>query len=229
MVCHGVPSPSVWQNYLDETFIHSGCKQKGEKQFFSSKNAKTAINWINFRDKKNGWKNFGFALNHGYASRDLKDSDCAASTFFEHFGANLYMQAFLNNWSLRPSCFDCKAKGGSSQADIAIGDFWGIDKFSSYHDDDRGTSCIICRTLRGKHMILDLDNIKLTGVPYDIILAGNPNIECSADESIKTKQFCQLFVEKGISATMQDLCYVPIWRRIISRVKHTIERTLNFK
>lgn len=62
------------------------------------------------------------------------------------FSENTYMQAFLANFSLRPSCYHCPVKGGKSGSDLTIGDFWGIEKIAPELDDDKGCSLIIAHT-----------------------------------------------------------------------------------
>lgn len=45
ILCHGVPSPKVWQRYLDEKKAQFKCND---------------IRQINFRNKKNGWSQYHF-------------------------------------------------------------------------------------------------------------------------------------------------------------------------
>lgn len=52
LACHGVPSPSVWSDYLDEE-INFHCND-------NIPNPKTSINDVRFRDKTNGWKKYRF-------------------------------------------------------------------------------------------------------------------------------------------------------------------------
>lgn len=87
---------------------------------------KRKIDAISFRNKNLGWKN-----------------TVLLSTIFPE---NEYMQAFLANFSLRPSCYHCPVKGGKSGSDLTISDFWGIEKIAPELDDDKGCSLIIAHT-----------------------------------------------------------------------------------
>ena len=55
VICHGVPSPLVWQKYLE----------------YKSKGLKPAN--VNFRDKSTGWKNYSFSIDD-YSTKHLGDA-----------------------------------------------------------------------------------------------------------------------------------------------------------
>ena len=79
VVCHGVPSPKVYQKRLDEVTELSS----------------SPVIKVNFRDKTPGWKRFNIVFqteNHIFAT---------------HKRRGPYMRLFLNNVSTRPSCSDC--------------------------------------------------------------------------------------------------------------------------
>ena len=71
VICHGVPSPLVWKDYLHSILSVSN------------------IESVSFRNKSTGWKNFSFAIRG-------KDN----SMFVEPFTQNLFMKGFLNNFFL---------------------------------------------------------------------------------------------------------------------------------
>lgn len=128
-VCHGVPSPKVWQRYLDEV-VTSG---------------KQAINDVKFRNKSNGWKKFNFVLS--YNNEEKSYSLCSWHQ------QNHYMRAFLSDMILRPSCHECRAKQGSSHSDITIADFWGIHIEMPEMDDDKGTGLVLVNTEKGRNAL----------------------------------------------------------------------------
>ena len=59
-VCHGVPSPEVWRNYLSSIIRPKGVDGKNSVPL--SLNDMPSIESISFRDKRNGWKKFGFSV-----------------------------------------------------------------------------------------------------------------------------------------------------------------------
>lgn len=154
VACHGVPSPLVWQEYLKD------------------KNP-TAIN---FRDKRNGWKNYHFTLNGKSVPHDNDN----------------FMGCFLENYSLRPACFDCQAKHGSSQADLNIADLWGISQIAPAIDDDRGTSTIIAWNEQGNTIAkaIDLDTQE---IEFTKVAKHNPAIVSSTTKPSDHNDFWQSF------------------------------------
>lgn len=154
-VCHGVPSPKVWERYLKEV----------------TEAGKRAIQDIKFRDKPQGWKRFNFTLEYNEDNKEYSMSS--------YNGDNHYMRAFLSDMILRPSCYNCQAKSGRSQSDITIADFWGIETVLPSMDDDKGTSLVLIHTEKGKQIFAD-SRIKKEAVQYADALAHNPAIEHSA-------------------------------------------------
>lgn len=129
-----------------------------KKYIGSLENKYGKIQSVNFRHKKNGWNNFGLMKNQKYHSKDI-DS---------------YMQLFLNNYCLRPSCYECAAKS-LKLADISLADFWGIREVVPNFDDDKGVSLVIVRTEKG-HEIFDKvsKRIEYIEVEYEDGVKKNP-------------------------------------------------------
>lgn len=143
-ICHGVPSPGVFRAYLAEEMAKLA--RQGEKKYsfaFSTipsipkADALAArlgcrIEDIRFRDKTNGWKKYSFALSLSKASAAgekiqfcaLTDEERATSSCFTE---NVFMQAFLRDLILRPSCYACPAKCFRSGSDLTLGDYWGVE------------------------------------------------------------------------------------------------------
>lgn len=136
-ICHGVPSPGVWRNYLEEI--------KSSRSEAAGKN--TVLTDITFREKQLGgysWGKYGFVVLKSPTEGDKK-SVLLSSTFQD----NVYMKAFLGNFILRPSCYSCVAKQGESGADITIADFWGINEFHPEFNDDKGVGLVFIHTNNG--------------------------------------------------------------------------------
>lgn len=194
VVCHGVPSPLVWRRYLND-FILCLEGAAGKNTVLSSLKGNPVLTGLNFRDKQTGWKKYGFvALG---MSADKADQNSVSSLNsqdimlrHETLDKNLFMQVFLKNLCLRPSCADCPAKSGKSGSDITIADFWGINRYLPDLDDDRGTSLVLINTDRGMAYFEQVQrNVKYTETAYEQALAGNPSIE----HSIKETKYVSLF------------------------------------
>ena len=82
-ICHGVPSPKVWENYVS----------------FREDKACSQTKKIAFRCKDEGWKRYSilFIFKNNTVYRETIEKE-------------LFMRAFLKNLCLRPSCYACKFK-----------------------------------------------------------------------------------------------------------------------
>lgn len=122
IICHGVCSPMVFDKY---------CK-------YLSNEYDSKINDFEFRNKKDGWN-----------SANIKVKFKNGENYIELAKYNNYNRAFLNNYLLRPSCYNCEFPGKNQHSDLTIGDFWGIDKVKKEENDNKGLSVIKVNTEKG--------------------------------------------------------------------------------
>ena len=100
LICHGVPSQKVFDNYLASEF-------PGEKVLHTD-----------FRDKKDGWGvgSLTTTTTTTQRKRSLKDFD------------DPFLQAFFANVSLRECCYGCAYACMPRTGDFTMADFWGVPK-----------------------------------------------------------------------------------------------------
>ncbi|MEH2849257.1 Coenzyme F420 hydrogenase/dehydrogenase, beta subunit C-terminal domain [Segatella copri] len=177
-VCHGVPSPMIWRGYLNEKIRPLGVDGRNMVSQLSLKDL-PVITGISFRDKRYGWKKYGFSVRAKSASKADKNlvSQSVEVTdktlLYEPHKANLYMKGFLKNLYLRPSCYACPAKCGKSGADYTLADFWGASTYVGDFDDDKGLSAVL--VYKNKVNIESLDMaFKVVGL--NDILSQNPAV-----------------------------------------------------
>lgn len=142
IICHGVPSPFIWQKYLEQ---------------YNS----TELSSISFRDKTNSWKRYEVVIRQGEKTLIRED-----------IGKNIYMKLFLSDLCLRPSCSNCSSKSGKSKSDITIADFWGIQHLHHDFDDDKGCNLILINSKKGLNLFnkLECDKIETdfnTAIKYN--------------------------------------------------------------
>lgn len=174
VACHSVPSPKVWKNYINS---------KKDISFDS----------INFRDKTNGWLNYGFSL-----------SDKNNCVFYQKSSENVYMRGFLNDLYSRPSCAACPAKAGKSGSDITLADFWGIWEVKPDFDSHTGASAVIVNSSKGMIAIRQLTSINFEKVNYEDIIRYNSALIKPAKFPKQRIEFWQKFEHEGID------CIAPI-------------------
>ena len=192
VVCHGVPSPMVWRDYLD---YKRAKRASGKNTVSSSLNELPVIAGISFRDKTNGWKKFAFKISYA-ASKAAENSlsKSADNTNYEitPFSEDLFMKGFLKNLYLRPSCYHCAARQGKSGADISIADYWGIQSIHPEIDDDKGTGLILINTKQGANYFNSTANqIDSLTSSYNKAIMQNPCIVKSVKEPNRRQQFWQ--------------------------------------
>ena len=193
LICHGAPSPLLWQKY-----IHS-------------QSANREISRINFRDKSCGWKNFSVAL---YFSNNQVEK----KVFHNHE----YMKLFLKNVCLRSSCYNCDFKGINRISDITLADFWGIQHEFPELDDNKGTSFVIAQTHKGKEIICSLDNCIMEEIPLEKGAKYNPPLVKSVDCPIsRTSFFTDMITEsltiKQLAAKYAATPFLLRLKKIIKR------------
>lgn len=142
IICHGVPSPFIWQKYLEQY-------------------NPADLSSISFRDKTNSWKRYEVVIRQGKKTLIRED-----------IGKNIYMKLFLSDLCLRPSCSNCSSKSGKSKSDITIADFWGIQHLHPDFDDDKGCNLILINSKKGLNLFnkLECDKIETdfyTAIKYN--------------------------------------------------------------
>ncbi|MCQ2229260.1 MAG: Coenzyme F420 hydrogenase/dehydrogenase, beta subunit C-terminal domain [Bacteroidales bacterium] len=153
-VCHGVPSPMVWKNYLDELKT----KLKTNEQ--------NKIKNVSFRDKTYGWSKYSF---------DIKTSK---QNITETLDANPFLRGFIHDLYLRQSCNNCKAKNLSSGSDWTCADTWGGAIIYPDYVDDTGCSTLIVNTNRGSRFI-ELVPYQFRTIDFSKVASYNKSIYIS--------------------------------------------------
>lgn len=126
--CHGVPGPGLWEKYV---------KALSEKYGMQ-------INDIRFRAKGRSWRKYDFVI-----------SDAEKSVVTPH-SKDPYMLLFLQDMTLRPSCYQCPFRKGRSGSDLTLADLWNVSEASPEMDDDRGVSLILVNSEKGRETIAGL-------------------------------------------------------------------------
>lgn len=128
LICHGVPSPLIYQKYLSELE-----EKAGEK-------IKTFI----FRDKqRGGWNTHIERIVYNSNKEEIR---------------NDYTKLFYTNLSLRPSCGKCKFARIERISDFTIGDFWGIQNKYPDFIYKNGVSVIFLNTEQSLNIFSEVEN-----------------------------------------------------------------------
>lgn len=147
VLCHGTPSPKLFEKYIEEL----------ERKYQSK-----VINF-KFRDKKNGWQTPTITI-------DFENGKRISKMLVKNNFGNAFSKGLIN----RPSCYNCEFVGYNSSSDIRVADFWATrDKYKSM-DDNKGISMVLLNTEKGKNIFDKIKaNYNYTEIPYEDALLRN--------------------------------------------------------
>lgn len=147
LICHGVPSPDVFNDYLKYTE-----KKYGDK-----------ITGFNFREKKiNKW---------GTHIEEIKFQNR------KNVYCDWYANLFYNDANLRPNCYNCQYIPTDRNTDITIGDFWGVENVLPDFYNPHGVSAVMVRSKKALKLLeSQKENIELVEVKEKDIVSPQPRL-----------------------------------------------------
>lgn len=198
-VCHGVPSPMVWKEYIKYRM-----REDGENKIPCS---------INLRNKKAGWSKYGYSNVFQYADgkeHSIKSND------------SLFMKLFVGDYINRKSCASCFFKGYGRISDITLGDFWGIWDIAPEMDDDKGTSLVLVQSDRGRRIWSEIKGkMVMKEVSLEEASKENPSILVSSASDKKREEVLML-IKSGKIGEISRMLSVPK-KSIIIRLKNKVD------
>jgi ferredoxin len=148
LVCHGVPSPGVWEDFVRDQ------ETRRHKQ----------LQTVRFRNKVTGWQESHLTLLY-------QDGTAESAPLFR----TEYGRAFGRALFLRPSCYRCPYASMTRPGDFTLGDFWGLRPDELPDQQSRGVSLLMVNTPHASHVF---DRLALTrqAFPPERAIAGNPRL-----------------------------------------------------
>lgn len=207
LVCHGVPSQTLF-----DKFIEWKEEQIGEK-----------IEEFNFRDKNK--KSWGC-----YSSIRTK-----SKTIYEDSNENPYYRAFLNGDIYRDCCYDCLYATEDRIGDITIADFWGCEDYYPKFTDKNGVSAVLINNEKGKKIFesikkdieyIETDIIKVKRKNHNLERPNKRNeIRKKAYNNLEDKNFQTIMVENlNYKYTFLDRVKKIMPNSLKKKIKKWIER-----
>lgn len=198
VLCHGAPSPGLWEKYVKALEHKHGARME----------------YVRFKDKSSSWRHYAFTTSFG--SCEYMDDP--------------YMALFVQDMTLRPSCYKCAVRGGGSGSDITLSDLWSVQMSAPEMADDRGVSGVYVYTEKGRHL-LAASGVQLRSVDLDLSRLDNGGFHDPSGMPEKREEFF-----KGVHSTGDLIKHMktyvvrkPIWirayrgaRRFLSSCKKKI-------
>lgn len=212
LICHGVPSPAVWEHYI---------QYRGEQDAQGERPTS-----INLRSKESGWA--GYSIRFDYAG---------GQTYRMPNSQDPYLRCFVKDLCLRPSCYACSFKGIDRCSDFTLGDYWGVWSQLPELDDNQGTSIVLLHSEKAKRIWPELlSGMKAVQVDADQCFSENPSALSSATEPDDRQMFLSRYQSEDFSDLADELAPIPIPPKpqtsvtsVLHRAAHKIKRMLGIQ
>lgn len=170
LVCHGVPSSALFEDYLDW------------------KETKAGVRVIAYasRDKmRSGWSCLGSITFDGFKTQALRADDP-------------YVLLFSQSVALRPSCYTCPYACAVRVGDLTIGDLWGAESLDLDFDLNLGLSVVLVNNEVG-HGLLDScsDDARMIPVLFDDVARSNRNLLQPSEVPAQREIFVEAYERYG--------------------------------
>lgn len=198
IICHGVPSPKVFKLY----------KENLKNKYNSN------IKDIRFRDKTSGWNKFSYVT-------EFDNNEIHSKTLHE----DIYMKGFLNDLYLRPSCYECKAKNFSSNSDISLADYWGVERRHLEFGDDKGTSLVLINTKKGKDIFQKIScHMEVMQTDLEFAISNNPCIIRPVRYNKNRDKFFKLINQDNLENSITKYIKPPLSQKIRWKIRSSFEK-----
>ena len=199
LICHGVPSPKLWEKYVE----------------YQEKKHNSKIIKVNFRNKT-----------YGYHSGTMNLVFDNGKKYYGSARVDYMLKSFFTEISSRPCCYDCKFKDRKHISDFTIFDAWTVNRttYNKVKDDDRGYTNIFVNSNKGKEI---LKKIKKDYTLYEIdidkaIELDGIMVENSAIPNKNRKEYYKFFKENSIENTIKKFIPVTGKDMIIENIKNIL-------
>lgn len=210
IICHGVPSPLLFQKYI---------------KYLENKNNFKILNY-EFRNKKaSAWGTFKGLITYeknGICREKIINAD------FDKYFAN-----FLKAEGYRESCYNCLFASENRNADFTIGDFWGIEKIKPKMLDNNGVSEIIINSKKGVDFFEKIkDNFEYEDVSFEDIIKYNGQLSHPSKRSNKRDSWYknidnenEYFKNLKIEHSINDYIKIFIPSNLKNKLKQYLKKT----
>ena len=165
---------------------------------------------LSFRDKSRSWCHYDFRVNDK-AVPYMKDP---------------YMALFVQDMTLRPSCYSCPARDGRSGSDITLGDLWSVAEVVPDMNDDKGVSLVFANSEDGKNALESL-GLDLKEVDFNAARLNNRGFSKTIVIPEKRSEFFSgIHSAEDLHSYMKGFVTRPPLLKMLRRYLYKIKRKL---
>ena len=189
VLCHGVPSPMIFEEYKKR---HNG----------------NEISNIKFRYKKPSWTIFSMKI-------DYKNGSSYSNTTYK----DEYIRAFLEDYITNEVCCECKYTGKDRVSDITLADFWGyISESFKNRNTEKGISLVIVNTKVVEEYFYKIkERIVYIEKTFEEAAKGNQCLRKPFQKNKLYNEFCKNYFLAGYDDTVKKYIReknMPLKRKI---------------
>lgn len=172
IVCHGVVLSEIWRRYVEDK----------EKEYDSK------IIDVSFRDKGNGWLNYGIKI--------IFEN---GQIYYMSNNNDLYMKIFLSNICLNESCYSCNFRGEQRGADITLGDFWNVYRIAPECYREDGISLVMVNSQKGQRLIENIQHqLSIQEVDIQDVTSSETMLVTTAKKHLNRNKFLEMINETSL-------------------------------
>ncbi len=189
IICHGVPSPLIFKEYL---------------KYRSKKNKVKNVDF-RYKTKRGGWS--PLVLRIGMEDKIYEKTS----------GEDIYYRLFFGHYIVRPCCHECRYTNFNRVSDITIADFWGIEKSHPEFLDGLGISLVMVNSEKGKQLFESFKEKHIT-CNSNKAECIQPNLERPTPKNPNRQLFWNEFQKKGFKKAAlkfgDDSLHIKIRKKI---------------
>ncbi len=174
IICHGIPSPAVFQHYMAWL----------EKKYGSK------INRYDFRSKAVSWRGVSCkaVLADGRQLENTRELACFLNTYYS---GNITNEA----------CYACPYARTERVSDVTVSDYWGIENCLPDFEDQLGVSMVLINTQKGKSLFNRSVGQKQ---PASLTAAKQPQLKTPCQRPADRDMFWSQYFSQDIEKTFKQ-------------------------
>ena len=170
IICHGVASPRIFEEFIGYLQKKTGGKLRA----------------YHFRDKAISWRG-------GSSAAYLENGKCLANTPL----VASYMNVYYSGCITRECCYSCPFASERRVSDATIGDFWGIEKALPAAEDSLGVSVVLANSQKALDILSEIPAALALELPLSVL--KQPNLHHPTARPANREEFWRSYRKKGIS------------------------------
>ena len=167
LICHGTPSPKIFQNMVKHM----------------EENLNADFKEYSFRDKRVRVWSCSYSSSYKHRAK--------GNEIYVNYAKDMeaYFKAFISGHLMRMNCYHCPFATTQRCGDITLADFWGVRKqMPDFPNIHKGVSLFITNSAKGKELLETLKaQFHIRPVSMDVAVSTNHNLKCPTPYSKERK------------------------------------------